>query len=309
MTEKFSNVFLVVALLLGQCAFLCACGAPARVEPEPDKNSLATGRPGSAPVSVPTRWADDLNYKTKEEILALRKQYVSEIPTLSGGHYEPSQPVFGSIEDRKPWWGLAGRSVWGRGQRSIEGLAEESRFLSNPYLLVGADPASANIWKKDAITQQDLDNPNFPYAWHLKSLSYWPDRNVAQAEYLVSEFNQHMYDFRDKLIAQTIVPAFNLVGYNARDFGYDWIWLDEKNSSHIENVNHPPKEAVRITHMFHCGGTCGYPGGCNNMSPIIPAIDRIKYTGLPARAAIRLWRQKPASVEQAADFSFYILLE
>jgi hypothetical protein len=307
--SRFFNASFVVALFFCECIFLCACGAPGAQESTGLTNSLSTGIAGSAAVVVPVRWADDLNYKTKAEILALRKQYVGEVPALSGGHYEPSEPVFGNIEDHKPWWGLAGRSVWGRGQRSIEGLSEESRFLSNPYLLVGCDPASASIWKNDAITQKDLADPGFPYAWHLKSLTFWPDRTVALAVYLVSEFNQRMFEFKDKLKEPTIVPAFNLVAYNARDFGYNWIWLDEKNSTHIENVNHPAKEPVRITHMFHCGGTCGFAGGCNNMSPMIPAIDRIKYTGLPAKAAIRLWKEKPSSVDQAPDFTFYVILE
>jgi hypothetical protein len=118
-----------------------------------------------------------------------------------------------------------------------------------------------------------------------------------------------MYNYRKKLITPLIVPAFNLVAYNARDLGYSYIWLDEKHSTRIENVNHPKPEPVAITQMFHCGGTCGYAGGCNNMSPMIPAIDRIKYTGLPARAAVRLWRQKPTTVEAAPDMTFYIILE
>jgi hypothetical protein len=302
---------LTIALLCCHCILLSACGAP-RTEESASAilpNSLSLGIAGSPAIAVPTRWADDLNYKTRAEIIALRKRYVAEVPALCGAAYEPSEPVFGNIEDHKPWWGLAGRSVWGAGQRSIEGLSEESRFLSNPYLLVGCDPASANIWKKDAITKSDLDDPDFPYAWHLKSLSFWPDKKVAQAVYLVSDFNHQMFVFKDKLTTQTIVPAFNLACYNARDFGYNWIWLDEENSSNIENVNHPPKEPVRIIQMFHCGGTCGFAGGCNNMSPMIPAIDRIKYSRLPAKAAVRLWKEKPSSVDQAPDVSFYVILE
>jgi hypothetical protein len=301
-----------IAIALCECLFLSACGesnSSSSFQPVSNSNSLQLGVQGTPPIAIPTRWADDLNYKTRAEIIALRKQYVTQVPTLVGTGYEPSEPVFGSIEDNKPWWGLAGRSVWGRGQRSIEGLAEESRFMSNPYLLVGCDPASANIWKKEAITKTDLDDPNFPYAWHLKSLSFWPDKKVAQAVYLVSEFNHQMFLFKDKLTTQKIVPGFNLVAYNARDFGYNWIWLDEENSTNIENVNHPPKEPVRITQMFHCGGTCGFAGGCNNMSPMIPAIDRIKYSKLPAKAAVRLWKERPSNVDQAPDVSFYIILE
>ena len=258
---------------------------------------------------MPTRWADDYNYKTKAEILAMRTRYVQEVPQLFASPYQPSTPIFTAIEDRKPWWGLAGRSVWGRGMRSIEGLSEESRFVSNPFVLVGADPASANVWSPDKITKEDLGDVNFPYAWHLKTVTWWPAKNEAEAVYLASEFNAHMFEFKDKLKLQTIVPGFTLVAYNARDFGYNYIWMDEKHSTNIVNVNRPPEEAVRITQMFHCGGTCGFAGGCNNMSPRMTAIDCIKYTNLPARAVVRLWKQKPANVNRAPDFTFYVVLE
>ena len=310
---RLSQIRISLFALLVGCLTIAACSADNATmqQSQASENQLAVGKSAkfSGEISVPTRWADDYNYRTRSELLELRKRYVMEVPTLLAGSYVPLPPIFQAIEDHKPWWGLAGRSVWGRGTRSIEGLSEESRFMSNPYVLAGADPASANIWNKDKITATDLTNENFPYAWHIKSLKWRPQESMAEVVYLVSEFNDHMNDFRDKLLEQTIVPAFNIAAYNARDFGYNYIWLDEKGSQNIVNVNHPAPEAAQIVQMIHCGGTCGYAGGCNNMSPHMKAIDCVKYTNLPARAKVLLWKQRPASVTQPPDLTFYISLE
>jgi hypothetical protein len=308
-----SQIRITLVAVLTACLTIAACSAEnsSSSRNQDGENKLAVGKAAkvNGEISVPTRWADEYNYHTRAEILDLRKRYVAEVPTLLAAPYVPLAPIFQAIEDRKPWWGLAGRSVWGRGQRSIEGLAEESRFMSNPYLLAGADPASANIWNKDKITADDLANPDFPYAWHIKSLHWRPQESMAEVIYLVSEFNDHMNDFREKLLEQSIVPAFNIAAYNARDFGYNYIWLDEKSSQNIVNVNHPAPEAAQIVQMIHCGGTCGYVGNCNNMSPHMKSIDCIKYTSLPARAKVLLWKEKPGSITQTPDFIFYITLE
>ncbi len=254
------------------------------------------------------RFADDYNFRARAEVFELRRNYVKQTPQLLYGSYEPYAKVFGAIVSRKPWWGIKGRSVWGPGKRSIEGAAEESRFLSNPYLLVGADPASAEIWKPEAITDQELDKPDFPYAWHIKSLTYWPRKSYATAVYDVTAWLNGVVVLQDKMKEQVVVPGFSLVAYNARDFGFNYIWLEEKESNNIENTAHPT-EPTQITQMIHCGGTCHYPGGCNNMSPSIPSIDRIKYNGLPAKAVIKLWREKPSKADQPADMNFTIELE
>ncbi len=271
-------------------------------------NVLAIGSQAKSQnqVEIPVRGPENYNFKTKEEILNLRRRYVGLIPNLVQDTYRPSEEVFGAIVDHKPWWGMQGRSVWGSGERSIEGPAEESRFLSNPFLLVGADPASAGIFRADLIEPADLNRPDFPYAWQPKRLTWWPRKRLGQVIYDVSTFNNELFQLRMKLIDPVIYPAFNLVAYNARDLGFHYIWLAEDKSINIENMENPKPEPVEIRQMIHCGGTCGYNGGCNNMSPEILAIDRIKYTKLPARAYVKLWQEKPKSVNDEADMVFMI---
>ena len=57
---------------------------------------------------------------------------------------------------------------------------------------------------------------------------------------------------------------------------------------------------------LHRGGSCGYPGGCNNISPRTPPIDNIQITAWPARVAIWFWRDDPGSELEAPDMVFVI---
>ncbi len=299
---------LSIALVL-VCCFMFSAEQP--IAAAGDSNTLAIGQSAliNTPLSVPLRDAETYNFKSREEILDQRKRYVELTPQLVSGVYRPSASVFGRLESQKPWWGMDGRCVWGAGERSIEGPSEESRFISNPLLLVGADPASASMWKAKLIEPMDLRAPDFPTVWKPKKLVYWPDKKLAQVVYDVTGFNAAMFTWRIKLRTQLIYTAFSLVAYNARDFGYNWIWLAPEKSINIENYAKPTVEPVPIRQMIHCGGTCGYKGGCNNMSPLTMEIDRIKYTKLPARAYVLLWKEKPKSVNNEPDMTFLIDLE
>ena len=249
----------------------------------------------------------DLSFKSKSEILALRSAMVAKYPQLLSGTYQPDDEVFSRLESDKPWWGLSGEAVWGPGKRSIEGSSEESRFLLNPFMLVAANPYSYNIWDPQKITDNDLSRADFPYTWLPQVVHWSADKSSAEVDYRVSAYNEQLYAWREKLRVQKIMPKFALVAYNARDFGYQWIWLATDRSSNIECLQ-KPSHATRITQMIHCGGTCGYPGGCNNMSPSIPDIDEIAYTQLPAKACIYLWKEKPADVTQTPDMTVILSL-
>jgi hypothetical protein len=96
-----------------------------------------------------------------------------------------------------------------------------------------------------------------------------------------------------------------LSAYNARDFGFPYLYLDVVRSERVLPAR-PSREASLIRQMIHCGNSCGYPGSCcNNMSPDQPEL-RIEVSRLPAQAHFRLWRAKPASVADDADFTFVI---
>lgn len=289
---------LLVATLLTYISSTCAMA-----------NELAVGSDAkvSAPQTVPLHKPAQFNWKKRDEILEMRFQSLAPSAALLKGTYEPNMDVFGPVEDGKPWWGSAGASAFGAGDRSILGPAEESRFVLNPLLLVGVNPATVGIWDPNRITEQDINNPDFPFFWLPDRLEFDAKNARATVTYKVTDF-MHEINGTGKTHRPTLISNFSLVAYNARDFGYEWIHVNSQKSSNISNM-HERGQPVRIRQFIHCGGTCGYPGGCNNMSPFTPEIDRLSYADLPATAVVDLWRQKPASIQQAPDFTMIIELK
>jgi len=102
-----------------------------------------------------------------------------------------------------------------------------------------------------------------------------------------------------------VIQNFSLIAYNARDFGFPFMYLDPKNSLNLVPWKSP--DALEIPQMIHCGGSCGYPGGCNNMSPHRVELDNNRLTRLPARAYLRLWRERPKDAKTSSpDFVMVI---
>lgn len=129
-----------------------------------------------------------------------------------------------------------------------------------------------------------------------------PKASSAVLTYNVSSYiaQNNLYLSRPAVVSNM---NLGLMAYNARDFGYGYLQIHTAKSS---NIAKPASNPTAITQYFHCGGSCGMPGGCNNMSPKIPELEDIQITKLPARCAIKLWKQQPSSSTQAADFTFYI---
>lgn len=66
---------------------------------------------------------------------------------------------------------------------------------------------------------------------------------------------------------------------------------------------------MTIRSFVHRGGSCGYPGGCNNGSPYQAELDHILVEELPARMVLKLWRLLPEGVGTPAELEFVIRLE
>jgi hypothetical protein len=281
-------------------------------QPRPNRNNLAVGKNASQP----TLWIKlqppvELNYKSKAEVLALRTKAVSRYPGLLAGEYLPADSVFGQIENGLPWWGMQGQFYFGSGSRSIEGPAEETRFLLNPYLLVGADFYGLSYsgdpkltWDTKRITEAQLNSPDFPLDCPAALLQWFPREARAEATYNVGDCIQRMSQWATRPVTATDM-YFDLIAYNARDMNLNYVYLSPANSLNLApyvTMSSP----FAISHFLHRGGSCGYPGGCNNMSPPTPELDSIRITALPARAYMRLWANAPRSVEQPPDMTFII---
>ena len=270
-----------------------------------NENELAFGKNArQGKTQIQLNLPAQFNYKTRAEILGMRSREVAKYPNLLKGSYVPFNPIWGAIEDGKPWWGLAGAGVYDSGAQSMLGFAEESRFIMNPYLLVAANPAATNIWHRSLITKKQIDDPGFPFFWLPESLVIDPQRPLGTVVYNISNWRDRC--LKSGFLANaSYIKKFSLVAYNARDFGYKYIFFNQEKSIGVVNDN-PADEPVFIKQFIHCGGTCGCPGSCcNNMSPFIEEIDRLRITKLPARAVVYLWKEEPGE-KQNPDLVFLL---
>lgn len=296
LSHKTIGVFALIVLALPASASELAVGGKSKV---PDTQT---------PVDLAVQSLAAFNGLTKRQILDMRTNEVNRHQELLVDLYKPNDAVFGQIEDEKPWWGTKGTCIYGSGERSIEGDAEESRFVLNPFLLVGLNPNSAEIWDETKLTDEEADRQDFPFFWKPSIIRFWPTCQIVQIAYRVSDFNNKLKEFETRLKDKSPVNEFSLVAYNARDFGYQYIYVPIGESSNIANPN-DPKAPVRIEQYIHCGGSSGYPAGCNNMSPEQPKIDRFKLLALPATVKVLLWKSSTNSVKTKPDMTVLIDLK
>ncbi len=237
----------------------------------------------------------EFDYAQKGDIYKLREAAVAEHPELADSNYVPSDNVFGQIASDRPWWGILGFSYYGRGNHSIDGPSEESRFIVNPFLLVALDARIDPGAPNSSVTP----HPVYPLPQGL----WWRrDRKLAIVRYDVGSFlteaNRVHPDRRGSF------NNINLIAYNARDFGYNYLYISPQESENITAAAKP----VPLIQYIHVGGSCGYPGGCNNMSPAQMEMI-ITVNALPAIAYIKLWKTAPATVTDPADMIFAIEMD
>lgn len=244
------------------------------------------GAGATATIKIPIRDLVDFNFKSKQEIYDLRTKYVSQVFT---GNYKPSESVFGQIQSGRPWWGMQGQCTYGKGEKSILGLSEESRFVANPFLFVGLEDGCVS--EVSGATQQPAIYYPKPAAlfWNVAG-------RFAGVQYDLSSYWAHAASAKG-----ADYHKINLIAFNARDLGWNYLYVSPEQS---KNVTAPP-QLVKIIQFIHTGGSCGYPGGCNNMSPDQHEL-QITVSTLPARAYIKLWREAPANVSDPPDLVFLI---
>lgn len=269
-------------------------------------NELATGKTAksSGAIQIPVVSVSKLNGITMEQLYKMRTDAVERYKKLLGDTYEPNDAIFGMCESKKPWWGVWGMQLYREGERSIEGPAKESVYILNPFRLVAAEATNVGLWNPKLVTKEDMQNPDFPFLWKSGPVTFNPSKATAEVSYDISKYNDSLKQWKNKRLANKDVSGFSLIAYNARDFNYSHIYLDPQKSFGVKPW--ATNKSVAITQMLHCGGSCGYPGGCNNMSPFIAEMDYNTLSKLPARAYLKLWKEEPSKVEQPADFTFII---
>jgi len=303
--------------LIGMVA-LCGCAiCIIRLEPWSriplhNHNRLLLGQDSGVAAEYPIRLNEPMEFDglTRDAVCRLRRNAVAQHPSLVAAGYRPSHAVFGQVEDGRPWWGIEGQYFHGSGQRSIEGLSEESRFVLNPFLLVAVDftgltPWSPDFeWNHDRIEPEDLRREGFPFYCRPASLVWWPAESRAEVTYDLSAHLERLAPLTKRRM--TVRDAwFCLMPGNARDLNLSYLHVSPEA---MVNVFRPdlPTQPVQIQHFIHRGGSCRYPGGCNNGSPYQEELDGYQLNALPARLDVLLWREPPDDVGQPADMRFMI---
>ena len=230
----------------------------------------------------------------RTRVFALRRQAVEQPRGLIGGDYRPSPIVF-QIEDGRPWWGVVGQFYHGRGKRSIEGPSEESRLIINPYLLVSAEFLGLSpyrrgwkMWDWKRFAKGVIDRADFPFVIKPHSLRYFPAKKSASVTYSVS---LHLINLNrvTTRVFRLSDATFELYTYNARDLGLSHLQIDLSRSQNVRQEKSAQSGMIALRHYLHRGGSCGYPGGCNNMSPDTPELSNFSLTALPARLELLLF--------------------
>lgn len=262
-------------------------------EPAPVALYLGSSARVAGEVQVPIGPLAKFDGFTKKQIYDIRRRAIADHPELAGKGYEPSDYVFGSIEDGKPWWGLEGLYFYGDGPNGNAGQSEESRFLPNPFLLVGIRESMARVG-----ASPDGSTNYYPYPTRL----VWnPAESSARVDYSVSEYldftANHGYEPEYR-------RQFQFVLYNARDLGFPYFALDRAKSKGIvlKTDSDEPRSARQFIHR---GPSCGVAGGCNNMSPHAKEF-LFDVPATPARAVLKLWRTKPDDAAAQSDMTYTI---
>jgi hypothetical protein len=281
-------------------------GGAATVDPLVLKRGLPV-----EPVGIPVTPPMEFDGMTRAQIFALREAAVA----VHSDWWEPpyrARPDLFQIVDGKPWWGMVGQFVHRAGPQSIDGPSEESRFVLNPYLLVGLELDSLTnwgdvTWRRD-LTPAQYTAPGFPLACTARDLSWSPGKAEATAVYDVGAHVDALAPFVEVPVSRTN-NWFSLDAINARDLGFNFAWIDLDASQDIfQSAQCRAKEPFRLMEYIHLGGSCGYPGGCNNGSPYVQAQYCLRFKALPALLVVKLWRAAPASSADAADFTFRVEL-
>ncbi|MDR2337742.1 MAG: hypothetical protein LBE20_03720 [Deltaproteobacteria bacterium] len=256
----------------------------------------------------------EFDFKTREEIFAVRLSTIEQYPQIIGDKhkvtvfdkypltifntklinekYKISSSVFKHVIDNKPWWGLQGLNCLeykGVGVSGVAGLSEESRFINNPFLLIDLD-TNAYYANRETVAECDESYPQ------PTSLIYDTQERIFTAYYDVSTYYNKIIQLTQRRTPQ----KFLFGGRNAIDFGFQYGFLSQQENINFDEPKNISTEVYQFQDFIHVGGSCRYPGGCNNGSPLQTFLN-FTFQNLPAFAEFKLWKKLPSSPSTPAD--------
>ena len=234
----------------------------------------------SEEISISINPPRELDFKTRKEVFSVRKKMLKKYPIFTKDGYNAKGPVYAQVEDNKPWWGLQGIECKGNGQHSIDGLSEESRFIDNPFLLVG------------------IDQEAYSFGADAKCSGRYPKPSNLK------------FDTKKKFISVSygLMPddrPYRFTGQNARDLGYSFGYAEKLSGIEFVQKDNISTDIYEFKDFLHVGGSCGYPGGCNNGSPAQPQL-QFRVPKKKGSIRFKLWKKRPATKDEKADLIYEI---
>lgn len=236
-----------------------------------------------------------LSYKSKKDILALRKKYV-ENSIFVIPNYQPSEEVFGQIVSNKPWYSTDICKDINTRLAKVDGASEESRFINNPTMLVALE---------------------FPFLWNDTDDSEFCRSAVNQlipTKISYTKSNNEISVWYEKLPFDAQHPFFyQFNGINANDLGYKYAYVDTIKSTfkpNFSNNSNLSTDVQQFQNFIHLGSSCQHEGGCNNGSPRQPSMEfNLNKGDGKGEIYIKLWRNKPSNPSAPADITERIIIE
>ena len=253
-------------------------------------------KPDDFKIKIPLREMEDLSYKTKDEILAKRKEYVENSLIFNSiKNYKPNPEVY-KIEDKLPWISAKEIAKYGinKSKDISKGPSRHSISINNPEILL-------SIITPDFGSLRDAKNFS-EYDYFYPKAIYWSKKeNKISIHFDIKNF-------------YTINPNFvetflHFDETNARDLGYNWIYAKNCENISFKNIkNNFSIEPYNIKGFYHKGLSCKKIQGCNNYSPYQEQLT-VKIEDLPAKLLIKLWKNKPDSKDKKADILYEMVFE
>ncbi|MBD5402170.1 hypothetical protein HDR58_05155 [bacterium] len=298
------NILVILLLILAVCCVIFNTQisqmftAKTHIEqPETTADSNIIPLQTNSIIEIPVAQPISLSYKSKSFVYKVRKEAVAK-SIFATQNYEPSEYVFGQIENFKPW--IACDVCKDRNDPyTIEGPSEETRFILNPAMLVAIEyPFSFNdeglSWCKSPI--ENLIPKKISYDGSKKEISVTYEKLP-----FTTNGNHTFYIFN---------------GLNAKDLGYQYAYLDNSKSTYkvdFSNEYNFSHEVIEFQNYIHVGGSCGVEGGCNNGSPRQSFLEfkenNTEYLHSNREIYIKLWKNRPNSPYDKADITEKIILE
>ncbi len=242
-----------------------------------------------------------LNYKSKEEIYNIRKSYVAK-SIFADTNYQPSEEVFGGIEDFKPWISMDWCFNYNPNDPNnwvlkTDGPSSHSRSLINPSLPVLLEyPFAIPDVQENRLQCNQISQLMVPLS----------------AVY--SKTNKEVDITYRNLVKLDDRTAYQITAVNARDFGYNYMYVDKSKSTlniqYLTNDN-VSTDVKEISDFIHLGGACKVSSGCNNWSRTREDL-QFRYLGSTKgvnhpQLYIKLWKEMPSSPYADADLNVKLI--